>query len=217
MDDKPPAAGLLPPDFLGLALPDAETEAIAAQLERDTGCSTIDRAALACSLGSVIDWYWLRMDLLPSTRKVRSHHHEKLETAYRRYQEFESSLREACETGYVSDSPTVLGDARRIGAEIALGMRQARSAAPHRGQPSTRKVRGLLFDDLAEIYAEHTGRRAGTSTIRDRHGAERRGGPFVNFVEMVVALADPNARRSALGTSVAAALRGRRAKELEPR
>ena len=210
MNDQPPAATDTP-DAEPLRS-HAQVEGIAAQLERDTRC-TVNRAELAADLEFEIEQFRLLMSALPGIRKVRSEHREMLERAYHLYRQFRSSLEELSGGGLISDAPTILGCAGRIDQELALRLREACANAPHRGQPSNKNVRANFYRySLAQIYEHHTGRRAGTSTIRDRHGGERRRGPFVIFVEMVMDIAEPSVQRTALGTSVAEALRGRRVK-----
>jgi hypothetical protein len=212
VDDQPPAAK---PVYEPILSP-AQIEALADQIEDDTGC-TVDRARLADDVNHMLGMYHSIKTSFKSVSSGSSvpEKRKALEKAHRACRQLQSSLQEMeAHSNVGPDVRTTLESVERLEKDLA---RWLVLYAPNRGRPADGWMFANLIYDLSVAYERATGRRAGTSTIRDQHGGERRGGPFVNFVEMVMEIAEPSGGRLALGTSVAAALRGRRAKELEPR
>ena len=180
-----------------------QIEALAEQLEKDTGCSTIDRELFRGDMVALDEFYrTVKMHEQRSTSKA----HAALERVFRRCQEFRSSLQDAVEaTAPLDDLKVMLANIRRMEDAITL---QTQCIRALRSPRSVGRPQAVLFEtlvgNLASIYEEHTGRSAGTSTSRSRGG---RGGAFVRFVKSVLDVVEPGDRHTALGENLAKMLR----------
>ncbi len=183
--------------------PSPQVDALADQLEQDTGCS-IDREEFWHDMMSFDQVY---RESRTGAQSWSPKSYSAMERVQHRCQEFRSSLEDATEAiAPLEDLQAMLTEIDRMERSIkwqAGVVRKMRSS-----RRSTSHPKAILFENtinaLASIYEKHTGRPAGTSTSRTSDG---RGGPFVRFVESVLDILEPDNRRAALGESIAKTLR----------
>ena len=202
MDDQPPAAK---PVYEPILSP-AQIEALADQIEDDTGC-TVDRARLADDVNHMLRIYHSIKTSFKSVFSGSSvpEKRKALEKAHRACRQLQSSLQEMeAHSNVGPDVRTTLESVERLEKDLAQWLVLY---TPHRGRPADGWMFANLIYDLSRAYERATGRRAGASTIRDRYGDERGGGPFVRFVESVLAIIEPGRQRKALASSIHKALR----------
>ena len=204
----------------------AQVEALAEQLERDTGC-TIDRVAFADDLevatisfanaryfagpnpvwdAKVTEAKSAFKAALESCRRFRlalerAHlaHLEHTDEMKRAFVAPWEKLVEISSPPFAVDFETMLHDVRDIEDKLEKPVEMFR--AP-RGRPRNWAWHGLVVI-LGHAYHGATGQRPTTSTIR---GSDDRGGPFVRFVVSFLDNVDPGGSRAGLGNHIQSAL-----------
>ena len=178
--------------------PSPQIDALADQLEHDTGCSIYRGEFWDEMVCFDLNYRALRHGLQAWSPEA----YEAVKRAQRRCQDFRESVRHAIDVNApLEDLHAMLKETDRMEAAITRQIELVQSARSYR---SGKQPRGLLFENtiyqLAWIYEMYTGRTAGTSTSRTRDG---RFGPFVHFVESVLEIVEPDSQRAALGESIA--------------
>ncbi len=185
--------------------PPHQLEALAVQLEKDTGC-TVDREVFRDDMVQIDAFYWtVKLQQQGSTSEA----YAAMKRASRRCQEFRSSLQEAIEAAApLDDLEVMLADIQRMEGAITRQAEFLQQFRPRRSAGRPRAVFfGYMINGLALIFEEHTGRLAGTSS---GHGHDDRGGTFVRFAKSVLGVVEPGDRHRALGENAKKILQDRK-------
>ncbi len=197
----------------------AQVEAIADELERDTG-RTIDtpariedepawprfifkdqrgRAAFGNDLNEILVIYLAR-----KTKKWGRREGVMWKRAYRRCRDFRSSLQQISknELDFAELCPEMLERLERWEPHLKE-MLELFDFPSVRARPSDGWVFVNLIHDLGAVYENATKLPPGTSSTP---GGKKRGGPFVRFGESIMKIIEPDHGRKALGSSISGAL-----------